>query len=135
MFLHTTAEMMARELGVVMDLQAAELLMTNTNLTLGFDSTTQEGVHINGAQINGAQINGAQINGAQINGAQINGVHINGAHISGAHINGAHINGAHINGAHIHTMLNDTTASLPQRQSELPSRHASPAEQIRALIA
>ena len=132
--------MMARELGIVVDLQAAELLMTNTNLTLGFDSTTQEGVHINGAHINGAHINGAQINGAHINGAHINGAHINsahinGAHINGAHINGAHINGAHINGAHIHTMLNDTTASLPQRQSELPSRHASPAEQIRALIA
>lgn len=35
---------MARELGVVSDLQA-ELLLANENLTLGFDATTQEGVH------------------------------------------------------------------------------------------
>ena len=47
----TTVEMMARELGVVADLQAAELLMTNANVTLGFDSTTQEGVHINSVHI------------------------------------------------------------------------------------
>ena len=42
----TTVEMMARELGVVVD-----LLMTNVNVTLGFDSTTQEGVHINSVHI------------------------------------------------------------------------------------
>ncbi|KAK2164032.1 hypothetical protein LSH36_70g06049 [Paralvinella palmiformis] len=38
---HTTIEMMARELGVVSDLQAAEMVMTNTYLTLVFAATTQ----------------------------------------------------------------------------------------------
>ena len=33
----TTVEMMARQLGVVADLQAAELLMAKKNVTLGFD--------------------------------------------------------------------------------------------------
>ena len=47
----TTIEMMVRELGVVADLQAAEMVMTNTDLTLGFDATTQEGVHINSVHI------------------------------------------------------------------------------------
>ena len=47
----TTVEMMARQLGVVADLQAAELLMAKKNVTLGFDSTTQEGVHINSVHI------------------------------------------------------------------------------------
>jgi len=42
-----TVEQMARELGVITDLQTAEVAMTTENLTLGFDSTTQEGVQIN----------------------------------------------------------------------------------------
>ncbi len=41
----TTVEQMARELGVVSNLQAAEIAMVTNNLTLGFDATTQEGVH------------------------------------------------------------------------------------------
>ena len=47
----TTVEVMARELGVVSDLQAAELLLANSDLTHGFDATTQEGVHINSVHI------------------------------------------------------------------------------------
>lgn len=42
-----TVEQMARELGAISDLQTAEVAMTTENLTLGFDATTQEGVHIN----------------------------------------------------------------------------------------
>ncbi|CAM1319971.1 Uncharacterised protein r2_g2834 [Pycnogonum litorale] len=42
-----TIEQMTRELGVISDLQAAEIAMKTTNLTLRFDATTQEGVHIN----------------------------------------------------------------------------------------
>ena len=49
--LKMTVEMMARELWVVADLKAAELLLTNVNVTLGFDSTTQEGVDINRVHI------------------------------------------------------------------------------------
>lgn len=43
----STVEMMARELGVLAELQAAEALVANNDVTLGFDSTTQEGQHIN----------------------------------------------------------------------------------------
>ena len=43
----TTVESMARELGVISELQAAEAILANENCTLGFDATTQEGVHIN----------------------------------------------------------------------------------------
>ena len=50
-FLHIpqrkTVEQMARELGSISELQAAEWAFNNNNLTLGFDATTQEGVHIN----------------------------------------------------------------------------------------
>ncbi len=46
-----TIEMMARELGAVSDLQVAETLMTENNITLGFDATTQEGVHINSIHV------------------------------------------------------------------------------------
>nr|XP_047133635.1 uncharacterized protein LOC124811655 [Hydra vulgaris] len=42
-----TIEQMARELGSIAELQAAEWAMSNSHLTLGFDATTQEGVHIN----------------------------------------------------------------------------------------
>ena len=47
----STVEMMTRELGVICDLQVAEVVMMNSNLTLGFDATTQEGVHINSVHI------------------------------------------------------------------------------------
>ena len=43
----TTVELMARELRVISELQAAEAILANENCTLGFDATTQEGVHIN----------------------------------------------------------------------------------------
>ncbi|XP_065641786.1 uncharacterized protein LOC124810435 isoform X1 [Hydra vulgaris] len=42
-----TIEQMARELGSIAELQAAEWAMSNSYLTLGVDATTQEGVHIN----------------------------------------------------------------------------------------
>ena len=42
-----TIEQMARELGCIAELQAAEWAMNNSHLTLGFDATTQEGVYIN----------------------------------------------------------------------------------------
>ena len=41
----------ARELGVMSDLQVGEILMHTSNLMLGFDATTQEGVHINSVHI------------------------------------------------------------------------------------
>ena len=47
----STIEYMTRELGVVSNFQAADLLMTNENVTLGFDATTQEGVHVNSVHI------------------------------------------------------------------------------------
>ena len=50
-----TVELMARELGVVSDFQVAELLMTGNDLTLGFDATTQEGVHVNEVHITSEQ--------------------------------------------------------------------------------
>ncbi|XP_065639645.1 uncharacterized protein LOC136072368 [Hydra vulgaris] len=43
----STVEQMARELGSISELQAAEWAISNSQLTLGFDATTQEGVHIN----------------------------------------------------------------------------------------
>ena len=43
----STVEFMARELGVVSDVIAAEILITDEDLTLGFDATTQEGIHVN----------------------------------------------------------------------------------------
>ena len=46
-----TVEMMARELGVVSDFQAAEILCEKKDLTLGFDATTQEGLHVNSVHI------------------------------------------------------------------------------------
>ncbi|XP_047126932.1 uncharacterized protein LOC124808016 [Hydra vulgaris] len=46
-----TVEQMARELGCISDMQAAEWAISNTNLTLGFDATTQEGVHINSVHL------------------------------------------------------------------------------------
>ena len=43
----STVEQMARELGVIADLQSSEIAMKTKDLTLGFDATTQEGVHVN----------------------------------------------------------------------------------------
>ncbi|XP_023819113.1 uncharacterized protein LOC105357363 isoform X2 [Oryzias latipes] len=42
-----TVEQMVRELGVVSDFQVAEFLLSNQDVTLGFDATTQEGLHVN----------------------------------------------------------------------------------------
>ena len=47
----STVEAMARELGVIADVQTAEALLNNKHVTLGFDATTQEGVHINAIHI------------------------------------------------------------------------------------
>eukprot|EP00745_Piridium_sociabile_P031362 TRINITY_DN51909_c0_g1_i1.p1 TRINITY_DN51909_c0_g1~~TRINITY_DN51909_c0_g1_i1.p1 ORF type:complete len:176 (-),score=30.14 TRINITY_DN51909_c0_g1_i1:226-753(-) len=38
---------MARELGVISDLQAAQVAVSTADLTLGFDATTQDGIHMN----------------------------------------------------------------------------------------
>lgn len=43
----TTVEAMARELGVIAELQTGEMLMENPHSTIGFDATTQEGAHVN----------------------------------------------------------------------------------------
>ena len=42
----TTCEMMTRELGIMSDSQLAEMLMKYEKLNIGFDITTQEGIHI-----------------------------------------------------------------------------------------
>ncbi|KAK6177160.1 hypothetical protein SNE40_015317 [Patella caerulea] len=47
----TTVEMMVRELGVITDVQSAEAIRDNKDLTVGFDVTTQEGVHINSVHV------------------------------------------------------------------------------------
>ena len=47
----TTVEQMARELDVIADLKAAEVAMKTPDLTIGFDATTQEGVHINSVHL------------------------------------------------------------------------------------
>ena len=41
----TTVEQMARELGIIANLQSSELVMKTKDI--GFDATTQEGVHVN----------------------------------------------------------------------------------------
>ena len=46
-----TVEMMARELDVIASVQTAEATLTNEHVTLGFDATTQEGVHINSIHV------------------------------------------------------------------------------------
>ena len=38
---------MARELGSIAELQTADSILHNRNVTLGFDATTQEGIHVN----------------------------------------------------------------------------------------
>ena len=43
----TRVEFMARELGIISDLQTAEALISSPNTCIGFDATTQEGTHVN----------------------------------------------------------------------------------------
>ena len=43
----SAVELMSIELELVSDLQTAEIAMVTEHLTIGFDATTQEGVHIN----------------------------------------------------------------------------------------
>ena len=43
----STVEKMVKEMGVIASYQVAEFVMKNSNLTLGFDATTQEEVHVN----------------------------------------------------------------------------------------
>jgi hypothetical protein len=43
----STIQQMALEIGTWSDIQACELLFDNSNITLGFDATTQEGIHVN----------------------------------------------------------------------------------------
>lgn len=38
---------MARELGAISELHVAETILSSENVTLGFDATTEEGLHIN----------------------------------------------------------------------------------------
>ncbi|KAK6174995.1 hypothetical protein SNE40_013538 [Patella caerulea] len=47
----SSVEQMARELNSIADLKTAELAMRTKDLTLGFDATTQEGVHINSVHL------------------------------------------------------------------------------------
>ncbi|KAK6167398.1 hypothetical protein SNE40_021434 [Patella caerulea] len=47
----TTVDQMARELGIIADLQSSEVAKKTKNITLGFDATTQEGIHINSINI------------------------------------------------------------------------------------
>ena len=42
-----TTELMARELGAISELQVAETVVSTENVTLGFDATTEDGVHVN----------------------------------------------------------------------------------------
>jgi hypothetical protein len=46
-----SVEQMARELGVISTIQAAEIAMETDNVTIGFDATTQEGTHINSVHL------------------------------------------------------------------------------------
>ena len=43
----SAVEIMARELGAIAELQTAEMLLSTTDVTLGFDATTQEETHVN----------------------------------------------------------------------------------------
>jgi len=40
-------ELIARELGTLSESQAATTILASDNVTVGFDATTQEGVHVN----------------------------------------------------------------------------------------
>ena len=43
---------MSLEFGILSDYITAAFMIKNKNLTLGFDATTQEGVHVNAININ-----------------------------------------------------------------------------------
>ena len=43
----TAVELMARGLGAIAEMQTATTILRNDNVTIGFDATTQEGVHVN----------------------------------------------------------------------------------------
>ena len=43
----SAVELIARELGAISELQTAETIIENDNVTRGFDATIQEGIHIN----------------------------------------------------------------------------------------
>lgn len=45
--IRATVKQMARELGVIADLQSSEIAIKTKDITVGFDATTQEGVHVN----------------------------------------------------------------------------------------
>ncbi|KAK6168628.1 hypothetical protein SNE40_019823 [Patella caerulea] len=47
----STVENMVIELGLISDLQVAQLIYNAENVTLGFDATTQEGIHVNSIHI------------------------------------------------------------------------------------
>ena len=46
-----TVELIARQLGVISDLQMVEAILHNKDRTIGFDATTQEGCHINSVYV------------------------------------------------------------------------------------
>jgi len=47
----STVEAMVRELRAISDRQTAETILGNWDCTLGFDATTQEGIHLNSIHI------------------------------------------------------------------------------------
>ena len=47
----SSVERMQIELGILSDLQVADFIYKNGGLTLGFDATTQVGVHVNAINI------------------------------------------------------------------------------------
>ena len=51
----STVEQMAREMGIIAQLQTAEGKINNKNVTLPFDVTTQEGIHISAALVTTAR--------------------------------------------------------------------------------
>lgn len=51
----STVEMMCRELGTISDFQVAEHMLKNEDMTLGFDATTQEGVHVNSIHVTSSE--------------------------------------------------------------------------------
>ena len=51
----SSLERMQIELGILSDLQVADFIYKNCGLTLGFDATTQLGVHVNAINIHNNQ--------------------------------------------------------------------------------
>ena len=47
----TSIDNMAREIGIIAAFQAATFIIKNSNLTVGFDATTQNGVHVNSIHV------------------------------------------------------------------------------------